>query len=152
VGVNTAAVAHPELLTQLAHRFGSQCVVLAIDAARRRAGDWEVVVRSGAHRTGLHAAQWATEAVARGAGEILLTSWDRDGTRSGYELPLLAAISAAVPVPIIASGGADTPEHMAQALKAGADAVLAASIFHQDEWTVGRVKDRLHELGAEVRR
>ena len=150
VGINTAAVDDPTLLTRLAERFGCQCVVLAIDAARTDDG-WEVVVRSGKVRTGLDAIEWAKKAVECGAGEILLTSWDRDGTRSGYELDLLKAISEAVSVPVIASGGADTPEHMAEALSAGADAVLAASIFHEDEWTVGRVKVALTNLGAEVR-
>ncbi len=143
VAVNTAAV-------DLAARFGAQCTVLALDAARRDGG-WEVVTRSGKHRTGLCAITWAVLAARLGAGEILLTSWDRDGTRSGYDLALLAAVSAAVPVPIIASGGAATAEHLAEALAAGADAVLAASIFHDSETTVGSVKARLAALGARVR-
>ncbi len=150
VAVNTAAVARPTLLIELAARFGSQCTILALDAARSGSG-WEVVVRSGSERTGLDAVQWAAEATDRGAGEILLTSFDRDGTASGYDLELLAAVRAAVPVPIIASGGAATPEHMAAALSAGADAVLAASILHDGTWTVAGLKTALAELGIEVR-
>jgi len=151
VSVNTAAVARPELLEELAGRFGCQCTVLALDAARGEGG-WEVVVRSGRDRTGRDAVGWAREAVDRGAGEILLTSWDRDGTGSGYDLELLAAMRSAVEVPIIASGGAAGPEHMADALAAGADAVLAATIFHDGHTTVADLKDRLAELGVEVRR
>lgn len=153
VAVNTAAVAQPELLASLAGRFGCQCTILALDAARRTRGDgWEVVIRSGRERTGRDAVDWARAAVARGAGEILLTSWDRDGTGAGYDTELLAAIRAAVPVPIIASGGAASPEHMVAALAAGADAVLAASILHDDVTTVGALKTRLAALGVEVRR
>lgn len=152
VSVNTAAVANPELLTELHDRFGAQCTVIAIDAAQRSEGDgWEVVVKSGRERTGLDAVAWAREAVARGAGEILLTSWDRDGTRSGYDCMLLKAIHAAVQVPVIASGGAANAEHLAEALAAGADAVLAASIFHDGDLTVGDVKQTLRNLGVGVR-
>lgn len=150
VTVNTAAVGRPELLGELAGRFGRQCTVLALDA-RHTDGGWEVVVRSGRERTGLDAVEWARHAATAGAGEILLTSWDRDGTRSGYDTELLSAVSAAVRVPVIASGGADTPAHMAQALAAGADAVLAASIFHDENATVGDIKAGLRELGVEVR-
>lgn len=152
VGVNTAAVARPQLLEVLAARFGCQCTVLALDAARRVEGGWEVVVRSGRERTGRDAVAWAREAAERGAGEILLTSWDRDGTGEGYDLELIAATAAAVRVPIVASGGARTPEHMAAALAAGADAVLAASILHDGHTTVAELKARLAALGAEVRR
>lgn len=153
VGVNTAAVENPALLTALAEQFGRQCTVVAIDAAAQLdGGGWEVVVRSGKARTGIDAVEWAMEAVARGAGEILLTSWDRDGTRSGYDLAQLAAISAAVEVPVIASGGAAGPSHLVEALRAGADAVLAASIFHDGEYTVGSVKEALAAAGLEVRR
>jgi cyclase len=151
VGVNTAAVARPRLLGELAERFGCQCTVLALDAARRSSG-WEVVVRSGRERAGRDAGEWAREAAGRGAGEILLTSWDRDGTGEGYDLELIAAIAGAVTVPIVASGGARTPEHMAAALAAGADAVLAASILHDGHTTVAELKARLQALGAEVRR
>ena len=155
VSVNTAAVSRPSFLGELAARFGSQCVVLAIDAARTAREDcpsgYEVVVRSGSEPTGRDAAEWAAEAVERGAGEILLTSFDRDGTREGYELPLLASVRSAVPTPIIASGGADSPSHMAAAVEVGADAVLAASIFHQRDWTVGALKAELEKLGVAVR-
>ncbi|MHB2015409.1 MAG: imidazole glycerol phosphate synthase subunit HisF [Candidatus Xenobia bacterium] len=150
VSVNTAAVRSPELLRELATRFGAQCTVLAIDAARGDTG-WEVVVSSGRERTGRDAIQWAQQATALGAGEILLTSWDRDGTRSGYDLELIAAVSRAVRVPVIASGGANTPQHLQEALAAGADAVLAASIFHDGDYTVGQLKHFLHERGIEVR-
>lgn len=186
VAVNTAALRRPALLTELAARFGSQCVVVSIDAlgsgavrngggrsgggrsggvrsggARGgggrsgggRGGDsgYEVVVRSGTERVARDAVAWARDAVERGAGEILLTSIDRDGTRSGYELALLRAVRSVVRVPIVASGGADSPEHMADAVGAGADAVLAASIFHQGNWTVEGVKAALAGLGVSVR-
>jgi imidazoleglycerol phosphate synthase cyclase subunit len=150
VGVNTAAVRDPAVLSRIADRFGRQCAILALDAAATANG-WEVVVLSGRDRTGLDAVEWAREAVARGAGEILLTSWDRDGTRQGYDLALLAAVTSAVAVPVIASGGADSAEHMLQAFKAGADAVLAASIFHYGENTVGGIKTFLAARGIEVR-
>ena len=153
VGVNTAAVERPELLGELAGRVGVQCVVLAIDAARRVDGQgWEVVTRSGAHRTGIDALDWARRGEGLGAGEILLTSWDRDGSREGYDLELLGAMSSAVRVPIVASGGADSAAHMVEALRAGADAVLAASIFHDGDTTVADVKDELAAAGVEVRR
>ena len=151
VAVNTAAVQRPELLTELATRFGCQCTVLALDAARFNGG-WAVVIRSGRDRTGADAVAWALRAAEIGAGEILLTSWDRDGTGIGYDLELIAAIRAAVTVPIIASGGASGPEHMVAALNAGADAVLAATIFHDGHTTVPELKARLAALGAEVRR
>jgi imidazoleglycerol phosphate synthase cyclase subunit len=151
VAVNTAAVARPELLAELASAFGCQCTVLALDAAASSRG-WEVVVRSGRERTGRDAVEWARLAVGEGAGEILLTSWDRDGTGAGYDTELLTAVRAAVAVPIIASGGAATAEDMAAALVAGADAVLAASILHDGVTTVGVLKQRLAELGVEVRR
>ncbi len=152
VAMNTAAVEQPELLTRVATRFGAQCAVVAIDAARRLEGEgWEVVTRSGKHRTGIDAIGWAREAVARGAGEILLTSWDRDGTRSGYDLDLLTAASRAVPVPLIASGGANDPKHLIEAVHAGADAVLAASIFHDGDYTVRAVKDVMAAAGLEMR-
>lgn len=155
VGVNTAAVEHPELLSGLARRFGSQCVVLSVDA-RRRGDDpnelsWEVVTRGGRQPTGRDALQWIHEGVERGAGEILLTSIDADGTRSGYDLELLRAASGAVGVPVIASGGAGGPEHLADALATGAAAVLAASIFHERTCTVGDVKHLLSAAGFPVR-
>lgn len=150
VGVNTAAVQRPEILRELAERVGAQCVVLAIDAAQ--AGDgWEVVTHSGSTRTGISAPEWANRGERLGAGEILLTSWDRDGTRSGYDLQLLEAVSAATRLPVIASGGADSSTHMQEAFLAGADAVLAASIFHDQETTVGTIKEQLTTLNVEVR-
>jgi cyclase len=150
VAVNTAAVRRPELLGELAEAFGSQCTVLALDAAR--AGDgWKTVIRSGRDRLELDAMEWALTAVEAGAGEILLTSWDRDGTGTGYDVELLSQVCGAVGVPVIASGGADSAEHMAQALLAGADAVLAASILHDGHTTVSAIKRRLAALGVEVR-
>ncbi len=152
VAVNTAAVRDPQLLSKLAQRFGRQCVVLAIDAARRADTDeWEVVIQSGQLRTGLDAVSWAKRATELGAGEILLTSWDRDGTRDGYDLPLVSAVSDAVSVPVIASGGASCPDHLASALGAGASAVLAASIFHDGDYAVSTLKRALRDRGVEVR-
>jgi imidazoleglycerol phosphate synthase cyclase subunit len=152
VAVNTAAVREPALVSALAARFGRQCTVLALDAAQTARASWEVVTLSGAERTGRDAVAWAREAVDRGAGEILLTSWDRDGTRAGYDEALIAAVREAVGVPIIASGGAAEPDHMVRALRAGADAVLAASIFHYGELSVGDLKAALARAGIEVRR
>jgi imidazole glycerol-phosphate synthase subunit HisF len=157
VAVNTAAVQRPVLLEELAARFGAQCTVLAIDAAQRTdcsdlAQAWEVVTHSGKQRPGRDALRWAREAEQLGAGEILLTSWDRDGTRSGYDLDLLRAVCTAVALPVIASGGADTPLHMAEALQAGASAVLAASIFHDRDMSVDEVKAALQALGVRLRR
>jgi cyclase len=150
VSVNSAAVARPALIGEMADVFGAQCVVLAIDA--KRAGEsWEVYVAGGRTATGFDAVQWAREGVERGAGEILLTSMDRDGTKDGYDTALLEAITAAVDVPVIASGGAGTPEHLVDGLAAGADAVLCASIFHYGEYTIADVKDRLREAGVPVR-
>jgi imidazole glycerol-phosphate synthase subunit HisF len=150
VSVNTAAVHRPELLTEVALRFGRQCTVLAIDAARRDGG-FEVLIKGGREGTGIDAVVWAHHGAERGAGEILLTSWDRDGTRAGYDLELTRAIATAVRVPVIASGGAAGPEHLKEAFDAGADAVLAASIFHDDELTVADVKRALGALGVPVR-
>ncbi|MBW2261367.1 MAG: imidazole glycerol phosphate synthase subunit HisF [Deltaproteobacteria bacterium] len=151
VGVNTAAVRRPALLEEMAARFGCQCTVIAIDAAARQDGGWEVVALSGRERTGLDAVAWAREAASRGAGEILLTSWDRDGTKSGYDLDLIRAISTEVEVPVIASGGAASAGHMVEAVRAGADAVLAASIFHYGETTVADLKRIMADSGVEVR-
>jgi cyclase len=155
VSVNSAAVARPELVDELAEVFGVQCVVLAIDAKRRDPGDpaagWEVFVAGGRTPTGRDAVAWAREGVERGAGEILLTSMDRDGTNDGYDLPLTAAVSEAVGVPVIASGGAGRLEHLAEALRAGADAALAASIFHYGQHTIGEAKAALAEAGIAVR-
>ena len=152
VSVNSAAVARPELVGELAERFGSQCVVLAVDAKARPAGDgWEVFVAGGRTPTGLDAVAWIRECVERGAGEVLLTSMDRDGTNDGYDLPLTGAIADAVSVPVIASGGAGSLEHLADALSAGADAALAASIFHYGQFTVGEAKRHLAAAGIPVR-
>jgi cyclase len=150
VSVNSAAVARPELIGELADRFGAQCVVLAIDA--KRAGEsWEVFVAGGRTATGRDAIAWAREGVERGAGEILLTSMDRDGTKDGYDTALLRAVTGAVDVPVIASGGAGTPEHLVEGFRAGADAVLCASIFHYGEYTIPAVKDALRAAGVAVR-
>ena len=150
VAVNTAAVERPALVGIIAGRFGRQCTVVAIDAARGEDG-WEVVTRSGRARTGRDAVAWAREVVTLGAGEILLTSWDRDGTRTGYDLDLVEAVASAVDVPVIASGGASDETHLAAAVRAGADAVLAASIFHDDDLPVHEAKRRLRALGVETR-
>ena len=151
VSVNSAAVARPELVSELAEVFGSQCVVLAIDA--RREGDgYEVFVNGGRVPTGRDAIEWAQEGVARGAGEILLTSMDRDGTEDGYELMLTRAVADAVDVPVIASGGAGTLEHLVDAVDEGhADAVLCASIFHYGTYTVHEAKERMSAAGIPVR-
>jgi cyclase len=153
VSVNSAAVARPELIGELAERFGAQCVVLAIDAkAGARAGGWEVFVAGGRTPTGRDVLGWAREGVERGAGEILLTSMDRDGTKDGYDLPLTGAVAGAVGVPVIASGGAGELEHLVEALRAGADAALSASIFHYGQHTVGEAKAHLAAAGVPVRR
>ncbi|MHC5064929.1 MAG: imidazole glycerol phosphate synthase subunit HisF [Planctomycetota bacterium] len=153
VASNSAAVRKPDLLDEFARRFGSQCTVLALDASRQDNGErWEVVIDSGSNATGLDAAEWAAEAESRGAGEILLTSHDRDGTGQGYDLDLIRAISSRVRIPIIASGGARSAEHLEQAFAAGADAVLAASILHYGETTLPALKAELAEAGIEVRR
>jgi cyclase len=151
VSVNSAAVARPELISEGAERFGSQCIVLAIDA-RRRDGGWEVYTHGGRVSTEIDAVEWARRGVALGAGEILLTSMDADGTLAGYDLELTRAISQAVNVPIIASGGAGTLEHFATVLTtADADAALAASLFHDKQITVGEVKRYLIERGLPIR-
>jgi cyclase len=152
VSVNSAALARPELIDELAAQFGAQCVVLAIDAKRAGTSQrWEAYVAGGRTPTDRDAVAWAREAVQRGAGEILLTSMDRDGSNAGYDLELTAAVAGAVSVPVIASGGAGTIEHLAQALRAGADAVLCASIFHYGQHTLPEVKRHLAEAGIPVR-
>jgi len=152
VGINTAAVSRPDLITEIAQRFGSQCTVLAVDAAMRSTGSWEVVVQSGSDRTGLDVVEWCRKATALGAGEILLTSWDRDGTRDGYDVELVAAVADAVTVPVIASGGAARSEHLVAALRAGASAALVASILHDGDTTVADLKLGLSRAGIMVRR
>jgi cyclase len=151
VSINTAAVKNPELITEGAKLFGSQCIVVAIDA--KRVGDrWEVFIHGGRTPTGIDAVEWAKEVVDRGAGEILLTSMDRDGTKKGYDIELTRAISEAVPVPVIASGGAGTKEHFYEGLVDGkADAVLAASVFHFREISIPELKSYLKERGVPVR-
>jgi len=154
VSVNSAAVAHPELIREGAKRFGSQCIVLALDARRvpGKTGKWEVFVRGGRDGTGLDAVEWAKKAVSLGAGEILLTSMDADGTKNGYDCPLTRAVSESVGVPVIASGGAGTLEHLSQVLTEGkADAVLAASIFHFGTYTIPQAKQYLQSRGIPVR-
>ncbi|HEX3691861.1 MAG TPA: imidazole glycerol phosphate synthase subunit HisF [Solirubrobacteraceae bacterium] len=150
VSVNSAALARPETIGELAEVFGAQCVVLAIDA--KRTGErWQAFVAGGRTATGRDAVEWAREGVERGAGEILLTSMDRDGTADGYDLELTAAVSEAVGVPVIASGGAGELEHLVDALQAGADAVLCASIFHYGRHTIGEAKEHLAAAGIPVR-
>jgi cyclase len=151
VAVNSAALKRPELIGELAATFGAQCVVLAIDAKANGDG-WEAYLAGGRTPTGKDAVAWAREGVERGAGEILLTSMDRDGTTDGYDLPLTAAVTEHVTVPVIASGGAGEPDHLVAAVAAGADAVLCASIFHYGRHTVAEVKDRLAREGVPVRR
>jgi len=153
VSVNSAALARPELIDELAEVFGAQCVVLAIDAKQRPGEErWDAYVAGGRKPAGRDAVEWAREGVERGAGEILLTSMDRDGTNDGYDLALTGAVSEAVPVPVIASGGAGELEHLTEALRAGADAVLCASIFHYGRYTIAEAKDHLAAAGIPVRR
>jgi cyclase len=153
VSVNTAAIARPELITEGAEIFGTQCIVVAIDARREPDGShWGVYTHGGRKPAGLDAVEWAKEAAKRGAGEILLTSMDRDGTKDGYDLALLEAIGSSVSIPVIASGGAGNLDHLVEALQPGrADAVLAASIFHFGEYRVSQAKDRLARAGIPVR-
>ncbi|WP_374686369.1 imidazole glycerol phosphate synthase subunit HisF [Promineifilum sp.] len=153
VSINSAAVRQPELITAGATEFGSQAIVVAIDARRRLDGaGWEVYVSGGRTPTGLDALAWAREAAACGAGELLLTSMDGDGTQTGYDVALTRAVAEAVNIPVIASGGAGTPEHFAEALTAGrADAALAASLFHYRQLSIRQVKAYLHERGVPVR-
>jgi imidazole glycerol-phosphate synthase subunit HisF len=152
VSVNSAAVQRPDLIGELAEHFGSQCVVLAIDARRERRGRYNVYTAGGRNPTGLDAIAWAREGVERGAGEILLTSMDRDGTTDGYELELTRAVVDAVDVPVIASGGAGNLDHLVDAVEqADADAVLCASIFHYGHYTVREAKERMRSAGIPVR-
>ncbi len=152
ISVNSAAVKDPALIAQAAQRFGSQCVVLAIDARGRGDGTWEVVTAGGRTPTGLDAVEWAKEGQRLGAGEILLTSMDADGTRAGFDLPLTRAVTEAVSIPVIASGGCGSLEHFAEVFEAtGCDAALAASLFHFRELTVPQVKEYLKGRGIPVR-
>jgi cyclase len=152
VSVNTAAIKNPELIREGAEKFGRQCIVLAVDARRSGEDKWEVYVNGGRTPTGLDCLEWITKAVSLGAGEILLTSMDADGTKDGYDIALTRAVSEAVNVPVIASGGAGKLEHFYDVLTEGkADAVLAASVFHYGEFTVRQVKEYLKSRGVEVR-
>jgi cyclase len=152
VSINTAAVQNPALVEEASGRFGAQCIVVAIDAKRRAGGGWEVFTHGGRRPTGLDAVEWARRMQAAGAGELLLTSMDRDGTREGFDLPLTRAVCEAVDVPVIASGGVGNLEHLAQGVIEGkADAVLAASIFHYGEYTVRQAKELMAGRGIEVR-
>lgn len=155
VSMNTSAIARPELISEGAQRFGNQCIVLSVDA-RRTEGDWapsgfEVTTHGGTQSAHLDAIEWAQRGVELGAGEILLNSMDGDGTKDGFDIELITAIRAVVPVPVIASGGAGKPEHFPPAVRAGADAVLAASIFHFGEVSISAVKQELASAGYEVR-
>jgi cyclase len=152
VSINTAAVQNPSLVADSAHRFGSQAIVVAVDAKSVGPGRWEVFTHGGRNATGLDVIDWARRMCELGAGELLLTSMDRDGTRAGFDLELTQAVSRAVPVPVIASGGVGTLEHLAQGVELGeADAVLAASIFHYGEYTVGQAKRFMADRGIEMR-
>ena len=152
VSINTAAVENPALVSEAARRFGSQAIVVAVDAKSSGPGKWEVYTHGGRKPTGLDAVQWAVSMAERGAGEILLTSMDRDGTKTGFDLELTRAVSRAVPVPVIASGGVGTLEHLAQGVEiGGADAVLAASIFHFGEFSVAQAKRFMADRGIEMR-
>ncbi|RZJ20126.1 MAG: imidazole glycerol phosphate synthase subunit HisF [Haliea sp.] len=156
---NSAAIANPAVISAAADKYGAQCIVVAIDAKRRtdeeaktRGPGWDVYSHGGRKNTGLDAVQWASDMARRGAGEILLTSMDRDGTKSGFDLALTRAVSDAVSVPVIASGGVGTLDHLADGIQqGGADAVLAASIFHYGEFTVGQAKERMASRGIPVR-
>lgn len=151
VSVNSAAIKNPQLITDAANKFGSQCVVVAIDAKKNAQGKYEVFTHGGQKETGLDAIEWAIEAQKLGAGEILLTSMDQDGTKSGYDLDLLQKITSQLTIPLIASGGAGKLEHLADGLKAGANAVLAASIFHFREFSIKQAKEFLAQNNLPVR-
>jgi cyclase len=152
VSFNSAAVANPQVIRDASAKYGAQCIVVAIDAKKNHAGGWDVYTHGGRKNTGLDAVQWATTMAEHGAGEILLTSMDRDGTKIGFDLELTRAVSDAVPVPVIASGGVGALEHLSEGIRiGGADAVLAASIFHYGSFTVGQAKALLARDGIPVR-
>lgn len=151
VAVNTAALERPSLITECSRRFGAQCVVVAIDAKRTGPGTWSVFTHGGRRDAGRDAVAWAEEAARLGAGEVLLTSMDADGTRDGYDLDLTRAVADAVPIPVVASGGCGTPAHLAEAFRAGADAALAASLFHDRRATVAEAKVQVAQAGWPVR-
>ncbi|OOL18195.1 imidazole glycerol phosphate synthase [Bombella intestini] len=149
--INSAAIRTPELINETAERFGSQCIVVAIDARSNGRGGWEVYAKGGREPTGLDAVAWAEQMAARGAGEILLTSMDRDGTRSGFDLDLLKTVCNRVSVPVIASGGVGELSHFVEGAQAGASGLLAASVFHFGQFKIGEVKQALHEAQLPVR-
>ncbi|MFH1837093.1 MAG: imidazole glycerol phosphate synthase subunit HisF [Candidatus Omnitrophota bacterium] len=152
VSMNTSAVMRPELIKEASGKFGSQCIVVAIDAKRKDSGGWEVYVKGGRDATGIDAVKWAKQAESLGAGEILLTSMDRDGTKDGFDIELTKTISEAVNIPVIASGGCGKPEHFFEALtSAKADAALAASVFHFKEFSIKEIKNYLREKGVTIR-
>ncbi len=151
VSINSAAVFNPELVRQAAKKFGSQCVVVAIDAKKNQQGNFEIFVKGGREATGIDAIEWAKKMEDFGAGEILLTSMDKDGTKSGYDLELVSAISSHLNIPVIASGGVGNLEHLAEGIRAGASAVLAASIFHFKTYSVKEAKEYLLKNDIEVR-
>ncbi|MCM6773231.1 imidazole glycerol phosphate synthase subunit HisF [Nocardia sp. CDC159] len=157
VSVNTAAIANPEILREMSERFGSQCIVLSVDARTVPEGNaptpsgWEVTTHGGKRSTGIDAVEWAVRGAELGVGEILLNSMDADGTKGGFDLPMIDAVRKAVSVPIIASGGAGAVEHFAPAVRTGADAVLAASVFHFGDLTIAQVKDAMRAEGIVVR-
>ncbi len=152
ISINSAAVKTPEIISQGADKFGSQCIVVAIDAKRNQTGGWDVYIQGGRKNTGLDVIEWSAEVERLGAGEILLTSMDTDGTRDGYDIELLKRVAEAVSIPVIASGGAGKLEHLKEAILEGkADAVLAASIFHEREYTIAEVKEYLAAAGIPVR-
>ena len=151
VGINTGALARPEVIAEIADRFGAQVLVLSADVRRSQTGHFEVTTHGGRKPAGVEAIEWCARAEQLGAGEILLNSMDADGTKDGFDLELIRAVRAEVSVPIVASGGAGTPEHFVEAVAAGADAVLAASVFHFGEFTIGDVKAALAQAGYEVR-
>jgi cyclase len=157
VSINTAAIGNPDLVTEAGNRYGVQCIVVAIDARRvkvkkKEPPRWEVFTHGGRKATGIDAVEWAAKMVEKGAGELLVTSIDKDGTKAGYDLELLAAITKSVPVPVIASGGVGSLEHLYQGFTAGGvDAVLAASVFHEGTYTVGQAKKFLSDKGVRVR-
>jgi len=152
VSFNSAAVANPQVIRDASDKYGAQCIVVAIDAKKREGGGWDVYTHGGRKNTGLDAVSWATKMAEMGAGEILLTSMDRDGTKIGFDLALTRAVSDAVPVPVIASGGVGALEHLSEGIRVGgADAVLAASIFHYGEFTVGQAKALMARDGIPVR-
>jgi imidazole glycerol-phosphate synthase subunit HisF len=151
VSINSAAVSRPEFVAEAATAYGSQCIVVAIDAKQTGPGKWEIFVNGGRVPTGIDAIEWAKRMAANGAGELLLTSMDRDGTKSGFDLGLTKAVSDAVPIPVIASGGVGTLDHMVDGVHAGASALLAASIFHFGTYTIGQTKAHLAAAGVPVR-